>query len=174
MENRRFAFMPFPHAKTEDIGKKNVLVEDLNSVGMIKANIETYKIKAAKAFLQFCYTDESLQEFTTITGAMKGVKYELTSSQLSSMNCFYQSVHNVRQNSDVVKTVSDNSIFFNNAESFFFGDFMGTKVKDKTPYNVPSKAIKDSKVSAVDYYNGLKYKYTKSDWISRYQQYFVD
>ena len=174
MKNRRFAYMPFPHAKAEDVGKKNVLVDDLNSVGMIKANIEPYKIKAAKAFLQFCYTDKSLQEFTTITGAMKGVKYELTSSQISSMNSFYQSVHNVRQNSDVVKTVSDNSIFFNNAEGFFFGDYMSTKVKDKTPYNVPSKAMKDSNVSAIDYYNGMKYKYTKSDWISRYQQYFVD
>lgn len=174
MGNRRFAFMPFPHAKSEDIGKKNVLVEDLNSVGMIKSNIEEYKIKAAKAFLQFCYTDESLQEFTTTTGALKGVKYELKDTQISSMNCFYKSLYDVRQNSEVVKSVSGNSIFFNNAESFFFGDFMVTKVNNKTPYNIPSKAIKDSGVTAVKYYNGFQYKYTKSDWISRYQQYFVN
>ena len=140
---------------------------------MIKSNIEEYKIKAAKTFLQFCYTDESLQEFTTTTGAMKGVKYDLTASQLNSMNCYYKSLYDLRQNSDIVKTVSDNIIFFNNTENFYFGGMMDTKVNNRTPYNVPSKAIKDSGVTAVAYYNGIQYKYTKSDWISRYQQYFV-
>ena len=68
--NRKISIMPLPHYSEKDIGKKTTLLCDANlSLSFISASIPQYKLDIAKKFLQFCNTDESLSEFTSLTNS---------------------------------------------------------------------------------------------------------
>lgn len=99
--NRRFGFMPMPKADESRLGK-NVLRDGVANVVVIRGNIEERKIEAAKTFVQFACTEQSLKEITKTTGITCALDYELTEEELSKMTYFCRSVWNLQQNSDIV------------------------------------------------------------------------
>ena len=90
-ENRDFAVMPLPWkvtgTVTEGNGRKNTLNDVTYAFAFINGKLANDPKKAAlaKLFLQYCYTDESLQEFTMTTNAFKALSYELTEDQLKDL-----------------------------------------------------------------------------------------
>ena len=170
-DTMKFAWMPLPKANASKVGKSTLM--DINwSAGFIRANIDPAKIELAKKFLQFCNTDESLREYTVTTGTTKGLDYSLTDADLAKMSYYGKSLYQHVENSNVIKAISDNLIFVNNQEGFFFGDDVFQTKIGNAPYNVPTKAMKNNGITAIDYFNGVSNFYTKTSWISSYSSYF--
>lgn len=126
-EGRRFGWMPLPvqykGSVTEGNGRKNTVLETLNSVAFINAKYKNDPVISdlAKKFLQFCYTDESLVEFSVTTGLPKCVNYTIPEDKLALIdNYFQKDILDTKMNSDVVYPYSDNPIFVNDQNAFMF------------------------------------------------------
>lgn len=126
-QNRKFGWMPLPvqyeGSVKEGKGKKNTVMESLNSFAFINAKFKDDAVvsKLAKMFLQFCYTDEELVEFSVTTGLPKGVTYDIPQEKLDTVEDYFQKdVLNTKLTSDVVYPYSNNPIFVNDQSSFMF------------------------------------------------------
>ena len=169
--------MPLPvqyeGSVTEGNGKKPTVLETLNSVAFINAR---YKDDAAicdlaKKFLQFCYTDESLVEFSVTTGLPKCVTYTIPEDKLALIdNYFQRDVLDTKMNSDVVYPYSDNPIYVNDQNQFMFNQgspLWGATYNGRTSTNYYT-AFK-SGVTAKDYF--LASAMDQETWNSRYGEY---
>ena len=131
-KTRNFAWMPMPTAIGEAdrvSGAKKPVVRDLmHSYAFINAKVSTdpYRTQLAKDFISFCYTDESLVNFTLDTGVPKGVKYTLSESDLAQLPYYQRSLMEVKSVSDVIYPYSDNPIFVNHQNVFAYN--LGSKV----------------------------------------------
>lgn len=176
-ENRNFAWMPLPWKITgtvaEGHGRKNTLSDTLSSFAFINANIGNNAniAKLAKLFLQFCYTDEQLADFTLTNGVLKGVNYTIGGDKLDGMDNFCRSVYDTAKASDIAYPYSANQIFIN-AQSAFEMSFVSPYFKSTvsgTPYNYPYTAFQKGANSEA-YFKGT-WK-TKQAWDTLYQQYY--
>lgn len=171
---RNFAWMPMPTAIGEadrQSGAKKPVVRDLmHSYAFINAKVSTdpYRTQLAKDFLSFCYSDESLQEFTMTTGVPKGLNYELTSQQSAALNPFAKSVWEFRKNADVVTAMPSSTITVENEEELLW-DLFKTNIVGEA-YNTPFYAF-IARETAEDYFKGQWI--TETDWKGSYSQYFT-
>ena len=176
-EGRRFGWMPLPiqyeGTVTEGNGRKNTVLETLNSVAFINARYkdDPVMLDLAKKFLQFCYTDESLVEFSVTTGLPKCVNYTIPEDQLALIdNYFQRDVLDTKMNSDVVYPYSDNPIYVNDQNAFMFNQgspIWGASYNGRTTTNYYT-AFK-SGITAKDYF--LASAMDEETWSSRYAEY---
>lgn len=126
-EGRRFGWMPLPvqykGSVTEGNGRKNTVLEILNSFAFINAKFKDDKAicDLAKLFLQFCYTDEALIDFSVNTGLPKGVNYTIPEDRLAEVDSYFQrDLLETKMTSDVVYPYSSNPIYMYDQGSFMF------------------------------------------------------
>ncbi|MCL2751608.1 MAG: hypothetical protein FWE62_02505 [Firmicutes bacterium] len=148
-------------------GKKNTLLDLPSSFAFINGNVKDkpWLADLAKTFLQFCYSDELLADFTCSTGLLKGVEYEVPGERVQNMNKFYQSYYEVRKNSDNVYPYSNHPIYVNGQSSFLVRLFYWKSEVNGTPYQQPYTPFRGS-VSAADYFQGMWM--SGSDWTGDY------
>ena len=176
-ENRKFGWMPLPvqykGSVTEGNGRKNTVLETLNSVAFINAKYkdDAVILDLAKKFLQFCYTDESLVEFSVTTGLPKAVNYTIPEDKLALIdNYFQKDVLDTKMNSDVVYPYSNNPIFVNDQNAFMFNQgsplWEGTyNGRTSTNYYTAYQAG----ISAKEYFEASATK--QDEWNSTYGKY---
>lgn len=176
-EGRRFGWMPLPvqyeGSVTEGNGKKNTVMETNESFAFINAKCAEDEVlsKLSKLFLQYCYTDEALVDFSVATGIPKGVTYTIPEERLAEVdNYFQQSVLQVKQTADVIYPYSTNEIFLSYQGNFMF--LMHSSVWSSTVkgakyanYYTGNKAG----VNARDYFEGAFI--TKDTWQEKYGQF---
>lgn len=177
-ENRRFGWMPLPvqyeGSVTEGNGKTNTVMETLGSFAFINAAYKDDEVisKLAKLFLQYCYTDEALVDFSVDTGIPKAVSYTIPEERLAEVdNYFQQDVLQTKLNSDVVYPYSANPIFVNNQGNFVFLQHGSTwqSVVDGKSYSNYYGAYKAG-ITAKDYF--INSFTSKADWEKDYSEYF--
>lgn len=176
-EGRRFGWMPLPvqykGSVTEGNGRKTTVLETLGSVAFINAKYkdDAVMLDLAKKFLQFCYTDESLVEFSVTTGLPKCVNYTIPEDKLALIdNYFQRDILDIKMNADVVYPYSDNPIFVNDQNQFLFNQ--GSPIwaatyngRTSTNYYTAYK----SGITAKEYF--LASAMTQETWNSRYGEY---
>lgn len=176
--DREFCWMPLPVQAngqvTEGNGRKNTMVSPLLSYSYINGNIKNdeEKVKVAKEFMKFLYTDKELQNFTLSTNCAKGVEYNLTSEQLSHLNHFAKSLYEMRQSCEVVEPVSDSKIYLAASLKFYFAggsDIFLLKSASGTEY----LTLYDAVNAGVNWKEAFLYgRKTQSYWDSTYSRYF--
>ena len=171
-KNRKLAWMPLPRqiigSVQEGEGKKNTLLEILASFAVVNASVGT-KEECAKTFLKYCYTDESLVNFTLDTGVPKGVKYTLSEGDLAQLPYYQRSLMEIKSVSDVIYPYSNSPIFVNHQSNFKYDQ--GSKIWESSKQLVAYLAFKDNGVSAKDYF--LNSATTKEKWDSTYKKYYA-
>ncbi len=170
-ENRRFAYMPVPcKASESEVVKGGTIMKDaLRSYAFINAKVKTdeNKLKLAKEFLKFCYTESALQEFTVETGVPKALNYTITNEQKAQMDYFAQNLWDYRSRMEVVYSLSGNRIY-RSSERTFTTDFWQANVSGKD-YIAPYSALRAG-VSGLDYFRGMWT--SASSWSSTYGRFF--
>ena len=135
-----------------------------SSMCLINANVnnDPAKKRMAELFVKFCYTDEWLQKFTTTTGLVKGVEYELTAAQKEEMetsHTFGLEIVEVIERAEKVYPTIDCTIYNKKSAKFGLGVL---KLFPWSLYsNNLSTAFKAGK-TAKDYFN--KVQISAVDW----------
>ena len=174
-DNKNFAWMPMPTAINESDrasgAKEPVLRDVMKSYAFVNANISDtdYKVRLAKEFVSFCYSDESLREFTTTTGVAKGLNYNLLPEEKEALNPFAKSCWTVREKGTIVRTLSSNRMVIECERNLLFNVF--DTVVSGDPYSTPFRAFLDG-ISAGDYMKGQWI--LPNDWASDYGRYFTE
>ena len=176
-KDRNFAWMPLPTQYSGSVkegeGKKNALLEILSSYSFINANIKDKPeiVKMAKMFLQYCYTEEALVDFSVTTGIPKALNYTVPEEKLAQLPRYQQSLFKVKAESDIIYPYSDNKIFMVGQANFKFdqGSLIWGSTVNGTPYLNAYYAMNRG-VSAKDYFMGAWT--TENDWNDAYSVYF--
>lgn len=145
------------------IGKRQVFNDYINSYCGI--NALTKKPELAKLFVKYCYSDEGLLEFTRSTGMRKGVDYALTEDVLSNLSGFSRNLLKLRDESDVIFSMSTSNVFINNEAKLSSHEY----VWNSGDYVYPIDAFKNNKKSAADYFNNMAK--TEASWLASYGSY---
>ena len=125
-ENRRFGWMPMPHATEEQAekfanGEQNtVFLDFLNAVACLKAGLPEGTKNAAKALLRYAYTDKALTDFTYTTGTTIGVDY-LDAVDYSKLTHYETTLLNYIKKSDYVCEVSSARVYNSNMKTLHGG-----------------------------------------------------
>lgn len=92
---------------------KAVYADQADSLAVINANIAGDKelVELAKTFLAYCYTDESLKEFTEITRVTRSLKYDV---DVNKLDAWGKAVWNYTKAADLLLPYSSNSLYLNN------------------------------------------------------------
>lgn len=126
---RKFGWLPYPkytESMVNENNRRTIYDTTNNSCAFIRSTINDENImKLAKTFLQFCYTDNELQEFTVNTSTLKPVNYTIPSDKLARMSYFGKDVASLTNNDrvDYVYTFSDHPNFVNHVDKFYMPDF---------------------------------------------------
>ena len=96
----------------KNVGKA-VYADQADSLGVINANIagNNELVELAKTFLAYCYTDESLKEFTETTRVTRSLKYDVDENKLDDWG---KAVWNYTKSADLLLPYSSNSLYLNN------------------------------------------------------------
>ncbi len=175
-KNRRFSFMQLPRQVSGQVaegqGSKNTLIDNLCSFAMINAKVanDPVKLDLSKKFLQFCYTDDSLIDFTKTTGVYKGVNYTMPSNVVSELEPYQQDIVEMKENSDIVRAYGDNVIFVNNQSPFFMytSSMWHSLLSDGS--HVTAKLQGANKMTAEDFFKGSVWDATK--WADTYGAFY--
>lgn len=119
-EKNDYQILPLPRVYSgtyKDVVDKNVgksvYADQADSVVVINANIanDAELVALAKTFIAYCYTDESLREFTETTRVTKSLKYDVDESKLDDWG---KAVLTYTKSSDLLLPYSSNTIYLNN------------------------------------------------------------
>lgn len=167
MKNRKFGLMPLPKADREHLGDYTVL-SLTGDIGFINAKIAENKKDLAKAFLQFCYTNESCVEYTQTTNVCRPVSFDMGDAygELSSWGQMVVDIHN-----NAVKAYqdSDSKIMRNYSVDLWYAPNLWLSVVNGRTQTYPTKAMIDNKVSAEDYFKGLSAYWTPAVWANKFK-----
>ena len=151
--NRHLGIMPYPKATKEKVGEKNTFVDYLNSAGFIKSNIAENKKELAKKFLQFCYTDESLDLFSYYTETARSLNYKISDTTYNSMGYFGKQYIDFVKNSNWVLPQGNNNLYKENSSTFTPGYFASSIIKGDEIWHAIS-AFTNYNISGEDYFKG--------------------
>ncbi|MBQ2883493.1 MAG: hypothetical protein IJE43_06955 [Alphaproteobacteria bacterium] len=152
-QNRRLGIMPYPKATKDKVGEENTYVDFINAVGFIRADIAENKKELAKKFLQFCYTDESLDLFTRYTGTVVSLDYEVSNETYNQLSYFGKQHIDFVRNSTRVLPYANNELFKKHAATFTRHYFCSAKINGDV-YPWVASAIKNLAVSGETYFKG--------------------
>lgn len=155
-------FMPLPvqvsGSVKEGEGRAPTVVDALNSYAFINANVKMKHgegvEKAAKAFLKFCYTEESLKEFTLKSSVTKNLDYDM-GEDVNKLSYYAQSAYKIYKEGSVVTAISPKAVAIKNPSVFTLhpgGEFWKTTAAPG--YNNPYTGFRNG-ASAKDYFLGL-------------------
>lgn len=166
--NRNFGLLPLPKATSDKIGEKSVQYSTDVALGFIKSSIKPSKAELAKTFLKYCYTDESLNVFTSISGGIIPLNYELTDDSYNALSNYQKQVWNLFKNSEVLESYSTNPIYLTDQFGFALYNTFDTK-----ELNNACSALHDNKATAISYFNDITAKYNDAEkWNKDYSKYF--
>lgn len=96
----------------KEVGKA-VYADQADSLAVINANIAGDKelVELSKTFLAYCYTDESLKEFTETTRVTRSLKYDV---DVNKLDVWGKAVWNYTKAADLLLPYSSNSLYLNN------------------------------------------------------------
>ncbi len=158
LNNRNLAVMPFPKATVNEVGEKQTILDQSNSLCCVNANVSENKLKVVKAFFKFCHTDESLVEFVKTTNITRGFNFEISQTDYNGLNSFAKSVVDVIKNSNIVLPVSSAEIFYKN-----YSAFTPVNAFDTSYGRDPFDAYASGK-SALDVFALSRNKYNQQNW----------
>ena len=170
VKDRKFGLMPLPKATKEKIGEDYSVMEVNSSICFVRGNVDKKKDALIKEFIQFCHTDESLREFTSITYTTKPFEYTMTTDELNAMPYWGREMYRIHNEASYVSSYSTSGIYKKNASNFtqiWEGKMFASKLGDKT-FNVVTNAMiplgGNTTYTAREYFEGLEKGITSSKW----------
>ena len=101
---RRFSFMPLPKATAEKVGETYNILEVNRSICFVNGNLEAKKEKVVTEFVQFCHSNASLAEFTSLTYTCKPYEYTMTEAELNKIPYWGRELYRMHNEANFMTT----------------------------------------------------------------------
>ena len=170
LADRKFGLMPLPKATEAQVGSGYSVMEVNSSICFVRGNVDKKKDALIKEFIQFCHTDESLREFTSITYTTKPFAYEMTDADMEAMPYWGKEMYRLHNEASYISSYSTSPIYKKNASKFtqiWEGTMFKSQIGSKS-YTIVTNAMvplgNNKVVSAKDYFEGLAQGITADDW----------
>lgn len=171
------AYMPLPvqvtGSVTEGNGKAPTVIDIHSAYGFINANVEekhgTEVAQLAKEFLQFCYSDVELAEFTRNSTMCRDLTYTIgdatdPDSVYSALSSYSQSTWDIKKYGKVVNPISAEPEYINNPGEFHMTDqhIWQTEFLDgNAKLKAPDVAFRNGGYTVKQYFDSMK---KSADW----------
>lgn len=165
IKNRKFGLMPLP--KVNEVGDYTLL-QLTGDIAFINAKIPTQKENLAKAFLQFCYTDESLIEYTTITNVCRAVNYSMGEKK-EELSTWGKTMVDMHENAQKALQDSASQIMQNYSTDLWYSPKLWLSTVNGETFTYPATAMINEKIKAEDYFNGLTAYWTENVWKNHFK-----
>lgn len=182
--NRRFGFMPMPKPDADmvpngvSVSEGLTLLDATNAFAFINGDLggdgntsngaKKADIAAlAKRFLQFCYTNESLVEFSMETGTPKALQYELAEEDLDRLPYYAKTLLGLKQNATVVYPASQSTMFSVAANLTTSNCYGPPALWAAGSDTVPMIAMKNG-MTAEAYFNAMGVNFSAAKWANSY------
>ena len=170
LKDRKFGLMPLPEATEEKVGEEYNVMEVNSSICFVRGNVDKKKDALIKEFIQFCHTDESLREFTSITYTTKPFTYEMSEEEVNAMPYWGKEMYRIHNEAAYISSYSTSPIYKKNASKFtqiWQGTMFETQQGTKS-FTVVTNAMiplgNNQTLSAKEYFEGLAAGITADDW----------
>lgn len=169
-EQSRYGFMPLPTYEKK-ANHKNTVLSGANTC-FADGQISGYEIELVQKFLQFISTDTQLYEFLKLTHYSRAMKMELTDDQYSTMSYYAKSMYDIRKESDICYTFSENKFYLHNSSSHFTSRMQSDGWYFNYSGQLPVQDMRNNpNLTAEKYFNEC-YKTFESKWQTIYYDYF--
>lgn len=172
--NRRIGLLPLPKATQAQVGQKqtNIILKDsLGFVNAKEASKSDVAMELAKAFLQFCHTDESLEAFNKIQNMPKPYNYTVSETALSEMSQFGRDLYQLHLDSNYVFPLSKNPLVLSNVSKFTPIYSWGTRIGNTTESIITDVFRYNHSITAKKYFDGM-YKDRSITWENEFSRFF--
>ena len=115
---RRFSFMPLPKATAEKVGETYNIVEVNRSICFVNGNLEAKKEKVVTEFVQFCHSNASLAEFTSLTYTCKPYEYTMTEAELNKIPYWGRELYRMHNEANFMTTYSSAPLYQLNENAY--------------------------------------------------------
>ena len=166
--SRRFGLMPIPSPTQEMVGLKAVYDSSIRGAAFVSAYCPDSKLKLAKEFLQYCYTNEGMKIYTSATDTPMPYKYNFASDEEKSefentLTTYGKALWNNHENDAVFFSGLVNDSFYVNNYSYFNEDWDFRVAIDEYIGKYPFTGFqKYPALTAKKYFEGL-YNYHKNN-----------
>ena len=167
MQNRKFGIMPLPKYDASALGEYTLL-QNTGYIGFINPRVADYKTNLAKAFLQYCYTDEALVAYTQSTSICRPVSYEMGDAY-DGLSTWGKSMVDLHQNANFAYQDSASKIMQNYSVDLWYSPRLWMSVANGKTYTYPSTAMINDSVTAQAYFEGMSAYWTESVWKNHFQ-----
>lgn len=166
---RNFKFMPLPkfigtEGVEDQIYTGTTVYSDFGE-STVCLNSASSNKDAAKLFLRYVHTDESLKAFTLNNGMSRPFNYSFTDEEFANLSKYAQSVWNVvhDENTEIVTPVKTNEVAIANAETV--NGLRLTGVNGTANYTDPFlEFYRRAEMTVDDYVQSMKNKYNAQTW----------
>ncbi len=165
-QNRQFGIMPLPKA-TDTTGDYTIL-QNTGYIGFINGKISESKKDLAKAFMQYCFTDAALKEYTKTTNICRPVEYDMGESY-NELSSWGKAMVDLHENANFAFQDSSSKIMQNYSTDLWYSPRLWLSTVNGKTYTYPSTAMINDKVTAQAYFEGLSAYWTESVWKNKFQ-----
>jgi hypothetical protein len=160
-----FAWMPLPKATADKVGSGITLFDQIYSLCFMKKGLTGEAKEIALDFIRFCYTQESLVEFTQSTNTPKAVTYSISEDEMEGMTPFAKSILNIKNlpTTNVVYPYASSKFYQTNQtalSNLFQATVLGTTLTFEAEAFVTGNGVK-----AKDFFDGIL-TFRQSQWKS--------
>ena len=169
MKNRKFGLMPLPKVSSQHTNDGVfTILQSTGDIAFIRKGIAEFKINLAKSFLQFCYTEESLREFTVITNMCRPVSYEM-GERFDELSTWGKTMVDIHKYAETAYRDSDSLIMQNYPTDLWYSPRLWMSTVGGKTYTYPTFAMINDGVSARNYFNGLSAYWTPTVWSNKFK-----
>ena len=162
---REYRMMLLPNFEGQKSDKSVVLTGDTGCI-FLKKDKDTNKIRVAKEFIAFLLKDDSLREFSRMTGSLLAYDYDLTKNDLDALTPYSRNIFEIYSDSDNVEIIRPLLIenesplcFATDKKGFYYS--MIPKISGAFIYST-TRALRNHGLNVV--WDGIKHAYSATEW----------
>ena len=160
--NRKFGIMPWPKATVEEVGtKKDTRLVRSRSGIVINPNKSAAIIDAAKKFVSFMHTNESLNIYARETSSMRPFEMSVTEETYNAMSYYGKQAYMMHNspNVEILDNVTTTDIAIKNNSLLTTGWYWELSSEVNNPFTAWKRGIS----SAKEYIEGM-YRVHSTNW----------
>lgn len=159
-----FAWMPLPKATADKVGEGVTLFDQIYSLCFMKKGLTGEAKEVALDFIKFCYTQDSLVEFTQVTDTPKAVTYSMDADDMASLTPFARSILTIKncETTNIVYPYAS-SKFYQTNQTALSNLFMSTVDNVQFTFEAEVFVTGGGNFGTKDFFNGIK-TYRQSQW----------